>query len=129
MLVATVKNITDNPRKYVVAKVVDNELWYWSTWNDKVMAEQSAIECGDNAFVLEVKEGEQMLHTDDLIRDTEKNIAKGYSEDFTDLFMYAYEKGITNTLENLECIAEEYNIDSYEKIALDKAIEKLKEQK
>ena len=58
MLLATVKNITDNPRKYVVAKVVDNELWYWSTWNDKVLAEQSAIGCGDNAIVLEVKEGE-----------------------------------------------------------------------
>lgn len=58
MLLATVKNITDNPRKYVVAKVVDNELWYWSTWNDKAMAEQSAKECGDNAFVLELKDGE-----------------------------------------------------------------------
>ena len=42
-----------------------------------------------------------MLHTDDLIRDTEKNIAKGYSDDFTDLFKYAFEKGKAEAIEEI----------------------------
>lgn len=42
-----------------------------------------------------------MLHTDDLIRDTENNIAKGYSDDFTDLYKHAYEKGKKEAIEEI----------------------------
>ncbi|MCQ2609016.1 MAG: hypothetical protein MJ197_10075 [Bacteroidales bacterium] len=54
MLEAKVNNMPEVPRKYVVARVVSNELWFWTTFNDREAAEQSARECSENAIVLEM---------------------------------------------------------------------------
>lgn len=53
MLKAEVNNMPKNPRKYVVAKVVENELWYWMTFDNKFDAERSASEYAE-AIVLEM---------------------------------------------------------------------------
>lgn len=56
MLKAEVNNMPSNPRKYVVAKVVNNQLWYWMSFDTEKGAEESADNAGDNAIVLEVEE-------------------------------------------------------------------------
>jgi len=37
--------------KYIVAKVIDNELWFWGAWDDLLKAEKVAHELG-NAVVV-----------------------------------------------------------------------------
>lgn len=54
-IIAKVNNITDKPRRYVVARAVNNQLWYWTTWDTKEDAEVSAFKCGRSAIVLEVE--------------------------------------------------------------------------
>lgn len=53
MLEAKVNNMPKDPRKYVVAKVVENELWYWMSFDTEPLADIAAAECGENAIVLE----------------------------------------------------------------------------
>ena len=50
-----VNNMTKNPKRYIVARVVDGQLWYFSTWKIKEDAERTAMEL-DNAIVLEVEQ-------------------------------------------------------------------------
>lgn len=37
-----VKNIPETTRRYIVARVVSSELWYWGTWDSKEQAEEVA---------------------------------------------------------------------------------------
>ena len=46
-----VNNISVNCRKYVVANLVDGELWYYGSWDDKAEADRVAKELG--ALVVE----------------------------------------------------------------------------
>ena len=39
-----VSNMPDNAKRYVVAKVVENELWYWDSWVEPKEANAAADE-------------------------------------------------------------------------------------
>ena len=38
--------------KYIVAKVIDNELWFWGAWDDMLKAEKVAHELGNAVVVV-----------------------------------------------------------------------------
>lgn len=53
--IVKIKNCPVSPRKYIVARMVNGELWYYGSWDELEKAE----ECKggfDNALVLEVKQ-------------------------------------------------------------------------
>jgi len=53
--VVKIKNMPSNPRKYVVARVVNGELWYYATFDAEDRAEKCRKEF-DNALIAEVEE-------------------------------------------------------------------------
>jgi hypothetical protein len=40
----TVNNLPDEPKRYVVARVIDGELWFWGSYEDEDRAKQAAKE-------------------------------------------------------------------------------------
>ena len=40
----TVKNLPTTHKAFVVARVVDGDLWYWGSWDDEERAHMVAIE-------------------------------------------------------------------------------------
>lgn len=52
----TVKNVSDyvTDEKYIVAKLVNGELWFWGAWDDKKSADKAAQTMPD-MIVVEVK--------------------------------------------------------------------------
>ena len=46
-------NMAKNPEKYIVARLVMGQLWYWGSWSDEDAAKRVA-EQFDNGLVLEV---------------------------------------------------------------------------
>lgn len=51
LAIVEIKNLPTYYSKYVVARLVDCELWYWQSWEDKTDAENSAKEV--NGVVIE----------------------------------------------------------------------------
>lgn len=54
---AIVNNVPDDPQRYIVAKAVCGELWYWGSWKDENEAYRVAKQF-DNGCVLEVDNAE-----------------------------------------------------------------------
>lgn len=52
MAKAEVCNLPNNADKYIVARLVANELWYWGSWDKKDVATRAAEEFS-NGIVLE----------------------------------------------------------------------------
>ena len=46
------------PDKYVVARIVNSELWYWGSYDDKVKADRAARELENGVVVTKVEETE-----------------------------------------------------------------------
>ena len=51
---AIVNNVADDPQRYIVARAVCGELWFWGSWDDKDAACRVAKQF-DNGCVLEVE--------------------------------------------------------------------------
>ena len=50
-----INNLSNNLERYVVARVVSGNLWYWGSWNKKEDAEEVALTF-DNAIVIDMEE-------------------------------------------------------------------------
>lgn len=44
MLTVEIRNMPKDPDKYVVARAIDGELWYWGSWLEKARATDAARE-------------------------------------------------------------------------------------
>lgn len=53
----TINNLPEKHKRYVVARLVQNELWYWGSWNDRRDADDVALTF-DNGIVVDM-EGEK----------------------------------------------------------------------
>ena len=55
-LIATVNNLPENINRFawIVARAVDGELWYWSSYNDLESAKESAIQFDGIVLKVEV---------------------------------------------------------------------------
>lgn len=55
-LIATVNNLPENINRFawIVARAVDGELWYWSSYNDIESAKESAIQFDGIVLKVEV---------------------------------------------------------------------------
>lgn len=42
----TIKNLPATYKPYIVARVVDDDLWYWGSWDDEERAHAVANEIG-----------------------------------------------------------------------------------
>lgn len=49
-----VKNVADYAKdyKYIVARNIDGELWFWGAWNDRNKANEVAIELGNGVVIV-----------------------------------------------------------------------------
>ena len=45
-----IKNMPLSTRAYVVARRVDEDLWYWGSWDDRDTANEVALEVGGEVF-------------------------------------------------------------------------------
>lgn len=52
--IVKIYNITDNHDRYVVCRLVDGKLWYYTSWK-KLEDAESAAEEFDNGIVVEVE--------------------------------------------------------------------------
>ena len=52
--IMNVNNCDTNHERYVVARVVDGELWYWGSWDNRESAENVA-KTFDNGIVVDMK--------------------------------------------------------------------------
>ena len=52
-MIVNVNNLPNSYEKYVVARVVDNELWFWGSWEDESEATHVAREIGGVVIVAE----------------------------------------------------------------------------
>lgn len=50
----TIQNVAEYAKnyKYIVARRVDGELYFWGAWNDRNKANEVAIELGDGIVVV-----------------------------------------------------------------------------
>lgn len=46
-----INNLPMDYKKYVVAMLIDNNLWYWGSWDDKSKAEQVAKTMPDGVVI------------------------------------------------------------------------------
>ena len=53
--IVKIKNMPDSPRKYIVARAVQGDLWYYASWDEKDKAEQCKEEF-ENGVIAEVEE-------------------------------------------------------------------------
>ena len=51
----TIYNLSPNHSRYVVCRLVDGQLWFYTSWSDKDKAEAAAQEF-ENGLVVEVDE-------------------------------------------------------------------------
>lgn len=42
----TINNMPNTTKKYIVARRVDGELWFWGSWDDRDRANEVALEIG-----------------------------------------------------------------------------------
>lgn len=53
---AEVKNVVELHEGFMVARLVDNELWYYGLYSNENRAQNVALELGGNAVVLKVED-------------------------------------------------------------------------
>lgn len=53
-----VRNVSNNPDKYIVARLVMGELWFWGSWDSREAAQRVA-EQFENGIVIERCEDEE----------------------------------------------------------------------
>lgn len=49
----TIRNMFGTPRRFVVARHVDGEWWYWGSWEDRDRANAVAEDIGGSVFDME----------------------------------------------------------------------------
>ena len=55
-IAARINNLPKDYSPYVVARVVDGELWYWGSWEDEEDAKQAAISIPGTGVWMKMKE-------------------------------------------------------------------------
>lgn len=50
-----IHNMPEKHERFVVARLCDNELWFYGSWKNDVAANNASKEIGDNALVCEVE--------------------------------------------------------------------------
>ena len=61
-----VRNVDNHPDKYIVARLVMGELWYWGSWNHRDAAEHVAEQFENGIVVERCDEEDGGVRGDDL---------------------------------------------------------------
>lgn len=49
-----INNLDEDHERFVVARLVENELWYWGSWDDSAEAQRVAHEMG--AYMIDMED-------------------------------------------------------------------------